>query len=96
MASPAIYLGDFFVQRTRLIGSIEPEQDGGELLRTLWVCSDPLNGDPANHWVLSIGRYATGEFKADRAFAFPQGFPGGPVRVDLTPKSGFPEETCSP
>lgn len=89
MATPAIYLGDFAAERTRPIGSIPPEEDGGEFLRMLWITADPLAGDPSNYWLLTIGRYAQGAFKAERALPFPDGFSGGIISVALTPPIRF-------
>ncbi len=89
MVSPAIYLGDFAAEATRLLGSIPNESDGGEFLRRLWITADAIAGDPANYWVLTIGRFASGSFKAERSLPFPQGFSGSPVSVELTPPVRF-------
>lgn len=84
--SPAIFLGDFYEERTRPIGAIPPESETGELLRTIWISADTLKGDPSNYWVLTIGRYAAGAFKSEKSIPFPQGFPVGFVSIRLTPE----------
>lgn len=86
MISPAIYLGDFTAESIRPIGSIAPEVESGEYLRTLWIFADPITGDAANHWVLTVGRYAVGGFKTERSLPFPDGFPGTPVSFTMTPE----------
>lgn len=87
--SPALHCGDFTVERTVLLGSIPNEEESGLLLRTLWFLADPLNGDPANFWILEIGRYAVGGFKVERRFSFADGFPAGPLSVALNPEIRF-------
>lgn len=86
MIAPAIYLGDFTAEFTRPIGSIPPEVESGEYLRTLWIFADPIRGDASNFWILTIGRYAVGGFKAERSLSFPDGFPGTPMSFTMTPE----------
>lgn len=84
--SPAVYCGDFTVERTVLLGSIPMEEESGLFLRTLWVLADPLAGDHANYWILTLGRFAAGGFKTERSLPFPDGFPASPQSVTLTPE----------
>lgn len=89
MIAPAIYCGDFTAERTVLLGAIPTEEESGEFLRTLWVLADPLRGDPANYWILTIGRFASGAFKIERGLPFPAGFPAGPVNLSMSPAIRF-------
>lgn len=89
MIATAIPCGDFTVERTVLIGAIAPEDESGLLLRTIWFLADPLRGDAANYWILTIGRFAVGAFKTERSIPFPDGFPVGPVSKTMTPAIRF-------
>lgn len=86
MAFPAVYLGDFTAERTVLLAGLPPEAETGEFLRSIAILADPLRGDPANCWVLTIGRFAAGAFKSVHNLPFPEGFPAVPVRVSFTPE----------
>lgn len=85
MISTAISCGDFTVERTVLLGAITQEEETGLFMRTLWILADQIAGDPSNYWVLTIGKFAIGNFKSERSLPFPGGFPVGPVPITLTP-----------
>lgn len=81
-----VYCGDFTEERTVLLASVPEESVMGTTLRTLWVLADQQDPAPEAHWVLTIGTYGEGPFKAIRAIPFSGGFSGTPQRVDLTPE----------
>lgn len=82
----AVYCGDFTVERTVLLASIPLEAETGMTVRTLWVLADTQEALPTDYWVLTVGKYSGGPFRAIRTIPFPEGFSDKPQRVSLDPE----------
>jgi hypothetical protein len=81
-----VYCGDFTEERTTLLSSVPLDAASGTTMRTLWVLADRQASEPSNYWVLTIGSFGTGSFRAIRTIPFAGGFSGLPQRVSLDPE----------
>lgn len=81
-----VYCGDFTEQRDVLLSSVPLDSATGTTVRTLWILADRQEPSPTDYWVISIGTFSKGTFKAIKTLPFSGGMPSIPQRISLDPE----------